>query len=194
MTDLLAFITIILWPVTPLFWIPIHGAPEFFKKLGILTYIMPLIAWLSLAYIIYQNRIFLLQFKIELPVLLNISGILLLVFGTLLHIWTGRLLGFWGLIGLPEISTKIKGKLVTEGPFSVVRHPAYLAHTLMVLSVFLITEVIAVGIISFLDLLLINAAIIPLEEKELLRRFGNDYELYKKKVSRFFPWSHLRSF
>jgi protein-S-isoprenylcysteine O-methyltransferase Ste14 len=132
-----------------------------------------------------------LHFKLDLPVVLNISGIPLLVLGTLLHIWTGKLLGLWALIGLPEVSIRIKGRLVTGGPFSVVRHPTYFAHTLMFSGVFLITGVVSVGIITLLDILLVNVFIIPLEEKELLNRFGKDYNLYKEKVPKFFPRFHF---
>ncbi len=193
MTDLLALMTLILWPVVPLFWIPVHFATIFFKKVGLLFYIVPLITWLPLTYFIYKNRVFLLQYKIELPVALNIFGMLFLTFGTMLHIWTARLLGILGIIGVPEISAKIKENLMTEGPFSIVRHPTYLAHTLIFSGVFLITEVTSVGIITLLDFIIINTIIIPLEEKELLSRFGEDYEFYKKKVpSRFFPWIHTR--
>lgn len=183
--------TIILWPVIPLFWIPVHGLSRIFKKLGLLTYIIPLFTWLPLAYLIYANRTFILHYKLDLPVVLNISGIPLLVLGTLLHIWTGKLLGLWGLIGLPEVSTRIKGKLVTEGPFSVVRHPTYFAHTLMFSGIFLITEVISLGIITLLDFLLVYILIIPLEENELLHRFGKDYNLYRERVPKYFPRIHF---
>jgi protein-S-isoprenylcysteine O-methyltransferase Ste14 len=149
---------------------------------------MPLITWLPWACLVYQSQIFLLNFKINLPVVLNIVGFPFLIFGLLLHIWTAWLLGLRGIIGLPEISTRIKENLVAGGPFSLVRHPTYLAHTLIFSGVFLITGVIAIGIITLLDFIIINTIIIPLEEKELLSRFGKDYELYKKKVpSRFFP-------
>jgi protein-S-isoprenylcysteine O-methyltransferase Ste14 len=187
MLDLLALMTIILWPVIPLFWIPVHGLSRIFKKLGLLTYMMPLLTWLPLAYLIYKNRTFVLNYKLDLPMVLNISGIPLLVLGILLHIWTGKLLGLWGLIGLPEVSTRIKGRLVTEGPFSVVRHPTYFAHALMFSGVFLVTEVISLGIITLLDFLLVSILIIPLEEKELLNRFGKDYNLYRESVPKFFP-------
>lgn len=182
--------TIILWPVIPLFWIPVHGLSRIFKSLGLLTYAIPLITWPLFAYFIYSKRTFFLSFKIDLPIILNISGIPLLVLGFLLHIWTGKLLGLWGLIGLPEISTRIKGKLVTKGPFSIVRHPTYFAHTLMFSGVFLITEVVAVGIITILDFFFIHILIIPLEEKELLNRFGEEYRLYRERVPRFFPRIH----
>ena len=186
--ELLALITIILWPVVPLFWIPVHGLSKFFKRLGIFTYVMPLLTWLPLAYAIYLSRDFLLRFTIDLPVILNIIGIIFFIAGTLLHIWTGKLLGLLGLMGLPEISQKKEGRLVAEGPFSIVRHPTYLAHTVMFFGIFLMTEVLTVGVLTFSDFVIVNALIIPLEEKELSTRFGKEYEEYKKLVPRkFFP-------
>lgn len=151
-----------------------------------MSYIMLLVTWIPLAYIIYTHKDFLLYYRVEFPFLLNIVGIFFLTIGTLLHIWTGRLLGLWGLMGLPEISAKVKGRLVTEGPFSIVRHPTYLAHTIMFLGIFIFTEVIAVGIITLFDLIIINAIIIPLEDRELTARFGMEYEEYKKRVRRRF--------
>lgn len=187
MLDLLALITIMFWPVIPLFWIPVHLATTFFKKLGLLTYLMPMITCMPLAYLIYQYKFLILNFKVQLPILLNIVGVVLFISGLIIHVWTASLLGLWALIGLPEIYI-IKKELVTGGPFSVVRHPTYLAHTLIFCGVFLITENIAVGIITIVDFTIINTIIIHMEEKELLTRFGENYALYKKKVaSRFFP-------
>jgi protein-S-isoprenylcysteine O-methyltransferase Ste14 len=178
------------WPVIPLFWIPVHFATKFFKRLGYLTYIIPVIGWLPFGHVIYHNRAFILQYKFDLPVVLNIAGIVLLIAGTLVHIWTGRLLGIRGLIGISEIAAKTKGGLVTQGAFSVVRNPTYLAHTIIFTGIFLFTEVIAAGVITVLDFLVKNTIIIPLEEKELLKRFGEKYKLYKNKVPAFFPRIH----
>jgi protein-S-isoprenylcysteine O-methyltransferase Ste14 len=191
MLDFIAFMTIILWPVIPLFWIPVHGLSRIFKKLGLLTYVMPLFTWLPLAYLIFRNKALLLSWKIDIPLGLHALGLILSVLGTALHVWTGKLLGLWGLIGLPEISKRIGGNLVTKGPFSIVRHPTYLAHTLLFSGVFLITGAVAIGIITFIDFLLVYVLIIPLEEKELSKRFGNDYNLYKRKVPKFLPWFHF---
>ena len=188
--EYLAIAALIFWPVIPLFWIPVHFATGFFKKIGLLTYAMPLFTWLPLAYLIFQNRTFLISYKTDLPVIVNIIGIMLLIFGALLHMWTAKLLGV-GIIGVPEIFIKIKENIVTEGPFSLVRHPTYLSHTLIFSGVFFITGVIAVGILTVLDLIIITLMVIPLEEKELILRFGGEYEQYKKKVpARFFPWTH----
>ena len=188
--EYLAIAALIFWPVIPLFWIPVHFATGFFKKIGLLTYAMPLVTWLPLAYLIFQNRTFLISYKTDLPMIVNIIGMMLLVFGALLHMWTAKLLGV-GIIGVPEIFIKIKENIVTEGPFSLVRHPTYLSHTLIFSGVFFITGVIAVAILTVLDLIIITLMVIPLEEKELILRFGGEYEQYKKKVpARFFPWTH----
>ncbi len=192
MTDLIAIIAIIWWPLIPLFWIPVHGFSGWVKKLGLYTYILPLITWLPAAFVIYSHKEFLLQYRIELSTVLNIAGWLLFFLGTLLHVWTGFLLNMWGLIGLPEISNKFKGAMVTTGPFSVVRHPTYLAHTLMFTGVFLLSEVIAAGFIAVLDFIIVFTIIIPLEERELLKRFGDDYRKYSQSVPRFFPITLLR--
>jgi protein-S-isoprenylcysteine O-methyltransferase Ste14 len=192
MNDFLALMTIMAWPVIPLFWIPVHFATAFFKKIGFVTYLIPFLTWLPSAYLIFQNRDFLLKYRTDFPVLLNIFGILFLISGTLLHIWTARLLGLWAIIGVPEISPRVKEKLVTQGPFSIVRHPTYSAHTLIFSGVFLITGSVSVGIVTLIDFIIINTMIIPLEEKELLSRFGEDYRAFKKKVpSRLFPWIKL---
>jgi protein-S-isoprenylcysteine O-methyltransferase Ste14 len=189
MTGLLAIVTLMFWSAIPLFWIPVHLATGFFRKLGLFTYLMPFITWVPIAYVIYHDRLFLLQFKVLLPSILNITGIPLFVLGILLHIWTVVLLGGLGIIGVPEISSKADSRLITKGPFSNVRHPTYLAHTLIFFGVFLITEEVVVGVVALLDFIVVNSMIIPLEEKELLNRFGEEYQIYKRQVpARVFPW------
>jgi protein-S-isoprenylcysteine O-methyltransferase Ste14 len=189
MNDILAIMTLMFWPVIPLFWIPVHLAIHFFRKPGLGAYLLPVFTWLPLVFFIYRHRVFLLQFKITLPFLCSIIGWFLLISGTLLHIWTARLLGLWGIIGVPEISGRVKEELAAGGPFSIVRHPTYLAHTLIFSGVFLITGVLTVGIVALLDFIIVNSIIIPLEEKELAGRFGDEYAFYKKKVpSRVFPF------
>jgi protein-S-isoprenylcysteine O-methyltransferase Ste14 len=187
MAELLALITIITWPVIPLFWIPVHLFPTFFRKISILTYAVPMVTWIPLAYVLYQYRAVLLQEKIILPPLISFTGILLLLAGTAIHIWTGKLLSLRGLIGIPEVFNDRGGNVVRSGAFALVRHPTYLAHTLMFVGVFLYSGVVSTGIVALLDYAIVNALIIPLEERELLGRFGNAYRDYQREVPRFFP-------
>ncbi len=187
MTDLIALITIMLWPVVPLFWIPVHGFPRIFRKIGLLTYIFPLITWLPVAYLIYCERSSLLSCKFVFPTFLSLVGIVIFMAGVLLQFWTLKLLRLSGLMGMPEISKKTKGRFVAEGPFRVVRHPTYLSHTMMFLGVFLMTGVTTVGISMIIDLLAVQSMVIPLEEKELMSRFGEEYRQYRNRVPRYFP-------
>lgn len=186
--DLLALITILVWPVVPLFWIPVHGLPRFFKKIGLLTYLMPPLTWVPIIYIVFRYKEELIGFRYELLVSANVVGFILIIAGAFLHLWTGKLLGLWGLMGIPEISKRHEGRLISEGPFKVIRHPTYLAHTLLFLGVFLLTGVLTIAILTIADLIVVILIIIPLEEKELTERFGEEYKEYIKRVRyRFFP-------
>ena len=54
MNDLLAIMTLMFWPVIPLFWIPVHVAVHFFRRPGLAAYLLPVFTWLP-------SRIFYLQ-------------------------------------------------------------------------------------------------------------------------------------
>ena len=75
--------------------------------------------------------------------------------------------------------------LVTSGPFSVTRNPMYLANTLLMIGVGLIS-----GITWFLPLAVIAAFLtqkvaIEREEKVLTEKFGKRYRDYAKRVRRW---------
>jgi len=168
-------------------WIPVHFATGVFRRFGKLTYIFAAIFWIPIAYFIFLNRHLFLVNIIEFPLLLCGAGLMLLFAGSLLHIWTGALLSPRSLIGIPEIVPLEESRLIDRGAFAVVRHPTYLAHTMMFSGMFLFTGVTAVGILTLADLIVVNAIIIPLEEKELTLRFGEPYRQYMKRVPRLIP-------
>jgi len=58
---------------------------------------------------------------------------------------------------------------------------------LLWLGFFLLTGFISLGLLALLDFLLTYFFIIPLEEKELVQRFEQEYIDYKKRVPKFFP-------
>jgi len=184
--DLIAFGIIIFWPVIPLFWIPVHLMTDLFRKLGLTTYILSIFAWLPIVYFLYLVKDALLFYRVLIPSFLSCLGWVLFIPGLILHFLTGVYLRF-GLIGIPEISDKIKIGLVKKGPFAVTRHPTYLAHTMIFVSAFLISGVLAVAFIAILDFLIVQLIIIPFEERELQNRFGDKYLQYMKKVPKFLP-------
>lgn len=191
--ELFALAALMLWPAIPLFWVPIHCALAFFRRLGLFTYVLPIVTWLPLAYLTFTMRDPLLKFRIALTPLVNDLGALLLLFGIGLQVWTLLLLTLPVIMGMPEISKNAPGRLIATGPFSVVRHPTYLSHTLMLLGSFLWTEVAALFIATVIDALVVNAVIVPLEERELLERFGEEYEAYRQQVpNRILPLPRFR--
>lgn len=177
----LASLTILFWPIIPVFWMLIHSFTSFFKKIGIYTYLLVFFLWLIVSYFLFNNLNYILKISLEIPFILSIMGVFLLSAVTILHIWTANLLSLFGIMGLPELSLK-RSKLIQNGPYSLVRHPTYLAHTIMFLGIFLFTGKLAIAFLTFLDFLLIVFIIIPLEEKELLNRFGDEFTKYKKAV------------
>lgn len=188
MSESFALIILIFWLFIPLFWIPVHLMTNLFRRLGILTHLLIFLIWLPLAFIIYKNRALFVGYRLSIPFILRMAGWLPFIGGILIHLWTGRLLSLWGLIGLPEIYKGTKGKLVTTGIFSVIRHPTYLAHTMIFIGGFLITGIIAIGILTIIDLLVVLIVIIPIEERELINRFGYEYIEYRNRVPRFLPF------
>ena len=188
LSDTISLFALLLCPAIPLFWIPVHCVPRFFRRLGFFTYVLPFITWLPLALLTFAYRDFLLSYRTALPVAVKFIGGLLFISGAGLQAWTLILLTLPVIMGMPEVTGSIPGRLVTRGPFAIVRHPTYLSHTMMLLGLFLWTGFTALGIVTLIDALAINIFVIPLEERELLERFGKQYEEYSQNVtSRFLP-------
>jgi protein-S-isoprenylcysteine O-methyltransferase Ste14 len=196
MFNKLALMMVMMWPAIPMFLIQLHFAVDFWKKLGIWTYFVSVLEWLPVAFIIYTFQGAILYYSIALSFPFFFLGILAIAAGIVLHSWTAKLLGLKATIGLTEIESDIKSErqgLVTSGPFSVVRHPSYWAHTSILIGFFLITGVISVGAIVIIDLAITYFITTKLEDQELVKRFGKQYVEYQMKVPRLFPRVIIRT-
>lgn len=142
--------------------------------------------WIGCVLLMVLNREMLLAYSVKLPRALATFGMVFLFGGIVLHIWTFRLLTFSGITGGHELANRAD-VLRKDGAFAAVRHPTYLAHTIILIGVFFITRNAAVGIVALLDFVLAWCVIIPLEERELIRRIGPEYAEYQKHVPKFFP-------
>jgi protein-S-isoprenylcysteine O-methyltransferase Ste14 len=91
------------------------------------------------------------------------------------------------ILGLPELSPEKYGtRLVTSGPFAVIRNPRYVQFYLGIQGLACIANYLA----SYLAVALWLPGIyviVLLEEKELRQRFGQEYEEYCRRVPRFIP-------
>ena len=90
-------------------------------------------------------------------------------------------------VGLEVAETHGKpGKIMTSGPYSVVRHPQYLGAILVQVGMSFLFS--AWYSLLFTPVYIFyNYLIAWKEEKELVREFGGEYKNYQKKVSMFIP-------
>ena len=91
------------------------------------------------------------------------------------------------MFGIPELQADGRGgKLLTEGPYSVVRHPRY-AEVLFGISGAVVLANWSGAYVVVAVCFLAHHGAVLLEERELLDRFGEEYETYRKKVPRYIP-------
>ena len=103
------------------------------------------------------------------------------------------LIGAWLAIGAVKVvSLKIAdthgkpSRIMTSGPYSVVRHPQYLGANLVQIGMsFLFSALYSLIFIPVY--IFYNYLIAWKEERELVREFGREYKSYKEKVHMFIP-------
>jgi protein-S-isoprenylcysteine O-methyltransferase Ste14 len=184
---LLALTAIVAWPLIPISWLQIHSRSGFWRGRGALTYVPILLEWFAVALLLLALGNSLVGARLDLGAV-RWAGLMIALLGVALQAWTTYLLGWRTLVGFHELMPQATPqKLVTKGFFSAMRHPAYLSHTLFFLGVFLLTEYTGAGVLTAADFLTSYFLIIPLEERELQTRFGEEYQKYKKRVPKFLP-------
>ena len=181
---LLAKAIIYAWPVIPIFWLFTHLLSLFSKRpSGPLPYLFTLASYSPLAVLLHREMEALLTKAHPVPEPFRVLGWIGLVSGSLIHLWTIYLLGIQ-IVGLSEVIKGSKGTLIQSGPFRYSRHPTYLAHHLIFVGAWLVTGLYSLLGVAVLDILVTQLVIIPLEERELFKRFGQDYEAYKRRTPR----------
>jgi protein-S-isoprenylcysteine O-methyltransferase Ste14 len=147
----------------------------------------------SIIYIISSLFDNLYRFEIfQNPIIKWMIIIVLLVIGLIFGIWSlivQNNIGEGGPveIGNIEISPKTKN-LVVSGPYKNTRNPMLFGAFLIYLAFALFINSITSAIIVFVIIVFMLTVVVKMEEKRLLKDFGNQYEEYRKKVSMFIPW------
>ncbi len=109
-------------------------------------------------------------------------GVLFIVFGAIINVWTDNL--------FKKVDTTVKPHrmptaLTTSGPFRISRHPMYLGMTSILLGVTFLCGSFITFIFPVLYIVIMETVFIPMEEKNLARQFGDEYANYKKRVRRW---------
>ncbi len=148
----------------------------FFRGICSLIYYFCIIYWIF-------NLSFIPYFFIPYNLALHISGLILFSLVVCLFWWIHISLGsnYHGPLKLHE-----NHKLITSGPYAFARHPTYVAFPLLHISLFLITHSWLLLISGMVMAIYVNSKRIQIEEELLLKKFGKEYENYKKKVGKYF--------
>ncbi|MFH1564069.1 MAG: isoprenylcysteine carboxylmethyltransferase family protein [Nitrospirota bacterium] len=142
----------------------------------------------SYIFILLSTPVEYLIVKRDINLIITSSGLIMYTSGLLLRRWAVNTLSeFWSL----HIEIKENHNLIKNGPYKYVRHPNYLATILKGIGFSLIPN-------SFYILFYVLCIYIPvriiriyLEEKELIKQFGQEYINYKREVPALFPFKNF---
>jgi protein-S-isoprenylcysteine O-methyltransferase Ste14 len=182
----LAWLACLVYCTIPFFWLAIHPFASYWRSHQRNPYkvLLPLwiTMWVAAGAITWRwHQLALYQKPWSWGV-----AVLFFAAGVWLYIQSRR--GFSGqqLGGVPELIAGQRQHLVTAGVRNRVRHPVYLGHLCEMLG-WSIGSGLAVNYVLTLVALVTGSIMIPLEEKELEERFGDDYRSYKQAVPAVLP-------
>ena len=111
-------------------------------------------------------------------VLMIVGGVGLMLYCTGLFAKVGR--------GTP-IPAAPPENLVIQGPFRYSRNPIYVADVAVWFGIFLLEGHAALLLYAVIATIVVELVIVLWEEPDLKRRFGSEYDAYRKKVPRWLP-------
>ncbi len=187
----LALLTVVLVPPFLLIWYVVHPLTRFWRRMGpVRTYTSLIFLILPLMWLLYSLKDPIMRSHYGVNWLLVILAVQIFAISMVMGFVRMKHLKPSVMLGLPEISGEgDPGKLLTEGIYSVIRHPRYVEVWLGLLAIALFTNYQAVYILVAVFIPL-TYGVVLLEERELRERFGEEYEKYCAKVPRFFPKKH----
>ena len=127
----------------------------------------------------------------ELQVILTVLCVTMFLFGM---IWFNHSLDLIMVNLLDE-----ERKLITYGPFNYVRHPLYSTLVLTIPPMMIIWFSDLVFFVPWILMLILSHFIVFLEERGLIKLFGEEYEQYRRFVPSLLPYKgaggrHYREF
>lgn len=158
---------------------------EAMKKEGWTGYALVLLTPLELIFIVLYvwNPSWVPWTVLPIPEHLRWLGLGLILLSIPMVAWVHRTLGAHYSYAL---ETKEVQKIITEGPYSRVRHPLYSTHNLFNLGMIFLTANLPLTVFTLIGVPLVYARM-KREEVMMVNQFGKDYEEYMKITGRIFP-------
>ena len=173
-------------PPAVAWWYLIHPFVAFWRRLGARTAMATVILLMVSAMVLLA----MVRGRLMGPDLgtdgrlLGVAAVLAVV-AVSIGVWRRRHLTTRILAGMPELEGDA-GNLLTEGPYAVLRHPRYVEVACAVFAYAAFSNFVGPWIVAVATLPALHLVVL-LEERELLQRFGADYEAYRARVPRYLP-------
>ena len=173
-------------------WYVIHPFTRFWRRLGTVASFCVIYSLLiSGCVLLWEFRAALVGFDLGFRPWLMLLAVPAGVLGIRIARARRRFLTQRILVGVPEISSADKGRLITAGIYNRVRNPRYLELILLSFVYVAFANYSGVWLLYTLTFPAIHLVVL-LEERELRERFGAEYEEYCRRVPRYVP-SHRAS-
>jgi len=185
--DWLAVVYAALYFPVPAYWLLIHPAVNFWRRVGYRSFWIALPVWISIGLPLVLMEHSLFSYRLPRNAATYALGAALLA----LNFWVGRQVhqefSFKKLAGLPELNPEhaLRG-IVNTGIYAQVRHPRYANIILGFLAFGLLTGGAGIFVLALVTFLL-YLIVAPLEERELREQYGAAYESYARTAPRFIP-------
>jgi protein-S-isoprenylcysteine O-methyltransferase Ste14 len=143
----------------------------------------PIIYSTAIAISVLLNALYPLPwFGQAMSAILLVLGSVMIVAFVVLNISAIRVMRRAGTTVRPDRGTD---HLVTDGPFSLTRNPLYLAGTMLVLGIGLVSGIAWFLLLAILAAFTVQKVTIEREERHLQARFGETYLDYSRRVRRW---------
>lgn len=185
----LAVLLMVAVPPSVAIWYLIHPFVRFWRRLGTVATYCIVFSLAGAAYLLlWEFRRPLVGRDLGFQVWLLGLAVPAAVVGSIVAVRRRRLLTQRILVGVPEVSSKDRGRLLTAGIYAQTRNPRYLEFLLFCLAYAAIANYAGTWILCVLMFPALHL-VVRLEERELRDRFGAEYEEYCRRVPR---WVRLR--
>jgi protein-S-isoprenylcysteine O-methyltransferase Ste14 len=115
----------------------------------------------------------------------QVAGMILVTIGTVIALWCVFTFVFIGK-GTPAPFDPPR-KLVIRGPYRFVRNPMYIGAGMTIAGAAIYYESLSIAIYTGLFFLITHLFVVLYEEPTLRRTFGNEYEAYHRRTTRWWP-------
>jgi len=115
----------------------------------------------------------------------QIAGLAIYVIGFAVMAWA--LIALRRSYQLGGLAPRPEDRMVTSGPYRVIRHPMYAAVLLISFGLACLTQSL-IGLAVLVIYVVLLSRLIPIEESRLLNAYGKSYAVYQRDTRRLVPF------